>query len=467
MTGSHIERSSYPAHVMNSLIAPQPSSPPTFVMRVRSALFEIATQEPTSPTRIVIWAISTLFGILLAWALIAKLDIVTVAQGRLVPETYVKIVQPAEAGVVREILVRDGDRVEKGQVLVRMDPTVNNADRGAAERELAMSQLQLRRIEAELSNQPMQRAAEDDALLYSQAQAQYQSRRQSFLDQVAQETSAREKMLNELTASREVLRKLEATLPSYQRSAEAFEKLARENLVGTIQAEEKRREAIEKSQDLETQRASVAALTSGLTQQDQRLAQIKSAYVSDLNQSRMDIVSRITRLQQDTNKLSYQQGLLELRAPQAGMVKDLATTTVGAVVQPGAVILNLVPIDEKLQAEVMIENPDIGFIREGQLVRVKLAAFPFQKYGMVDGVVKTVSADAQQQDQRTADPNAQTLAFKAIISLDKQKLGSIDKSLSLAAGMSVSAEIIQDQRTVFEYLLSPVQRVASEAGRER
>jgi HlyD family secretion protein len=436
-------------------------------MRVRSALFEIATQEPTSPTRIVIWAISTLFGILLAWALIAKLDIVTVAQGRLVPETYVKIVQPAEAGVVREILVRDGDRVEKGQVLVRMDPTVNNADRGAAERELAMSQLQLRRIEAELSNQPMQRAAEDDALLYSQAQAQYQSRRQSFLDQVAQETSAREKMLNELTASREVLRKLEATLPSYQRSAEAFEKLARENLVGTIQAEEKRREAIEKSQDLETQRASVAALTSGLTQQDQRLAQIKSAYVSDLNQSRMDIVSRITRLQQDTNKLSYQQGLLELRAPQAGMVKDLATTTVGAVVQPGAVILNLVPIDEKLQAEVMIENPDIGFIREGQLVRVKLAAFPFQKYGMVDGVVKTVSADAQQQDQRTADPNAQTLAFKAIISLDKQKLGSIDKSLSLAAGMSVSAEIIQDQRTVFEYLLSPVQRVASEAGRER
>jgi len=454
---------------MNAVTTPQSTTnQQPLIVRVRSALFEIATQEPTNPTRVVVWAVSALFGILLIWALIAKLDIVTVAQGRLVPETYVKIVQPAEAGVVREILVRDGDRVEKDQVLVRMDPTVNNADRGATERELSMAQLQLRRIEAELSDRPMQRSASDDALLYSQAQAQYQSHRQTFLDQVAQETSAREKMANELTASREVMRKLETTLPSYQRSAEAFEKLATQSLVGTIQAEEKRREAIEKSQDLETQRASVAALISGLTQQDQRLAQIKSAYASDLNQLRMDVVSRITRLQQDTNKLSYQQGLLELRAPQAGMVKDLATTTVGAVVQPGAVILNLVPSDEKLQAEVMIENSDIGFIRQGQTVRVKLAAFPFQKYGMMDGVVKTVSADAQQQqDQRgSADPNAQPFAFKAIVGLENQKLASAE-NLLLAAGMAVSAEIIQDQRTVFEYLLSPVQRIVNEAGTER
>jgi multidrug efflux pump subunit AcrA (membrane-fusion protein) len=91
-----------------------------------------------------------------------------------------------------------------------------------------------------------------------------------------------------------------------------------------------------------------------------------------------------------------------------------------------------------------------------------------RKYGMVDGVVKTVSADAQQQDQRsTTDPNTQPLAFRAIIGLEKQTMGSLESSLLLEAGMSVSAEIIQDQRTVFEYLLSPVQRIASEAGRER
>jgi hemolysin D len=255
-------------------------------------------------------------------------------------------------------------------------------------------------------------------------------------------------------------------LPSYQRSAEAHEKLASQSLVGSLQAEEKRREAIEKAQDLETQRATVEALTASLEQQEQRLAQIKSAYASDLNQLRMDTVSRVTRQQQDASKLTYQQGLLELRAPQAGIVKDLATRTIGTVVQPGTVLLNLVPADEKLQAEVLIENKDIGFVHEGQAVRVKLAAFPFQKYGMIDGMVKTVSADAQQQaTPQEGTPNA--LAFKAVVELNSQQLNAADRTLRLAAGMSVSAEIVQDQRTVFQYLLSPVQRVTSEAGRER
>jgi HlyD family secretion protein len=289
---------------MSAVIQPPPQ---TFVMRVRSALFEIATEAPAQASRVVLKTVAVLFVVLLVWALLAKLDIVAVAQGRLVPQTYVKIVQPAEAGVIREILVDDGDSVVKDQVLVRMDPTLNSADRGATERELASSQLQLRRIEAELSSRPFVREANDDATLFAQAQAQYQSHRQNFLDQFAQETSARERMTNELTASQEVLRKLEVTLPSYQRSADAFDKLATQNLMGSIQAEEKRREAIEKAQDLETQRASVKALTSSLAQQDQRLLQIKSAYASDLNQLRMETVSRITRLQQDSNKLSYQQ----------------------------------------------------------------------------------------------------------------------------------------------------------------
>jgi len=473
------------------------TQPQPFALRIRSALFEIATEAPAQTSRIVLKCVAILFAVLIVWALLAKLDIVAVAQGRLVPQTYVKIVQPAEAGVIREILVDDGDVVGKDQVLVRMDPTMNNADRGATERELASSQLQLGRIEAELSARPpgkvgmpgtqeqfsvrpFAREPKDDVTLYSQVQAQYQSHRQSFLDQIAQETSARARMVSELTAGREVLHKLEATLPSYQRSADAFEKLATQNLMGAIQAEEKRREAIEKAQDLEAQRASVAELTSSLAQQDQRLAQLKSAYASDLNQLRMDTVSRITRLQQDSHKLSYQQGLLELRAPQAGIVKDLATTTVGAVVQPGTVILNLVPANEPLEAEVMIDNQDIGFIREGQPVRLKLAAFPFQKYGMMDGVVKTISADATVREggnagnagtvfsaQEQRDRKAAGLAFKAIVVLNTQSLQTNGRQLSLAAGMSVSAEIIEDKRTVFEYLLSPVQRVASEAGRER
>ena len=146
--------------------------------------------------------------------------------------------------------------------------------------------------------------------------------------------------------------------------------------------------------------------------------------------------------------------------------------------EPGTVLVSLVPRNELLLAEVMIDNQDIGFVKAGQQVRLKLAAYPFQRYGMVDGVVKTVIADSQAQDGSQAGSEqseeaetesgvASTLTFKATIELKQQPLIVNESPLPLAAGMQLSAEIVEGKRTVLQYLLSPVQRVASEAGMER
>lgn len=437
-------------------------------LRVASALFEIETGDPSKKSRTVLWAVCALFAVLLLWAFFAKLDIVAVAQGRLVPQTYVKIVQPAEAGIIREILVKDGDSVQRGDVLVRLDPTVNAADSVAVSRELALERLQLRRIEAELGARPMTRKSGDNEELFLQVEAQGLSHRQSFLDSIAQETAARERARRELDAAREVRKKLENTLPSYEKSAAAYEKLASERLIGTLQAEERRREASEKAQDLQAQLSTVASLDATIIEREQRLAQLRSAYVSDLNQQRLQTVGAINRLEQQQGKLTYQEGLLELRAPQAGIVKELATTTLGAVVQPGTVILSLVPADEPLRAEVLVANKDIGFVRTGQSVRVKLAAFQFQKYGMLEGTVQTVSADSMSNQNDAASANTSNdMSFKALIELREQQLNTNGLVLPLAVGMQVSVEIIQGKRTVLEYLLSPVQRITSEAAMER
>lgn len=449
-------------------------APPTLSVRIASALFEIEAGDPARRPRMVLWSVCGLMGILLLWAMFAKLDIVAVANGRLVPQSYVKIVQPAEAGIIREILVEEGDEVDRGQVLVRLDPTVNSVDSTATARELSLHRLELRRIEIELSGETMQLRDDDDAQLFAKVKAKHESKRRSFLDSLAQEETARDRALKELKAAGELLEKLEATLPSYQRSADAYAKLASENLVGALQAEERQREALEKAQDLESQRASVAALQIAISQHDRRLAQLRSTHASELNQTRLETVAAINRLEQQLDKLEYQQGLLELRASQSGIVKELATTTLGAVVQPGTVLLSIVPQDEPLLAEVMIENKDIGFVVPEQAVRVKLAAYPFQKYGMLEGVVKTVSADSSSLGANPTgsnqvaenEPNG-SLAFKALISLKDQTLSAHELDLPLAAGMQISAEIMQGKRTVMEYLLSPVQRVASEAGMER
>ena len=453
---------------MNAATLANQAPPEPLSLRLASKLFELESAEPQRRSLLVLRIVCVLVAVLLVWALVAKLDIVAVAQGRLVPQTYVKIVQPAEAGIVREILVREGDAVETGQVLVRLDPTVNAADSGATERELALQKLQLRRTEAQLENKALTRNPDEDSNLFLQVDAQRAAHRQQYTDAVAQETAARSRALSELQGARELLAKLEQTLPSYQRSADAYEKLAKDNLVGSLQAEERRREALEKAQDLQSQRSAVLALQASIGQHDQRLAQLRSAYATELNNLRLQAVTAINRLEQQLGKLNFQQGLLELRAPQSGIVKELATTTVGAVVQPGTVLASLVPRDEPLLAEVLIENKDIGFVKPGQSVRLKVAAYTFQKYGMLEGVVKSVSADssASAAEAQTSG-RAESLAFKALIELREQKLAANDLDLPLAAGMQISAEIMQGKRTVMEYLLSPVQRVVSEAGMER
>lgn len=438
-------------------------------LKIASALFEIEAGEPGRRSRTVLWFVCALIVVLLLWASIAQLDIVAVAQGRLVPQTYVKVVQPAQAGIVREILVKEGDLVQQGQVLLRMDPTINSVDRTAYSQDLSLQRLQLRRIEAELSGEAMTRRADDDPNLFAQVESQRRSHYQAFLDSIAQESAARDRTGKDLVSATEQLKKLEATLPSYRRAGEAYRKLATQNLVGAIQAEEKQREALEKEQDLEAQKATVDGLRASIEQHNNRIAHLKSAQASDLNQARLTAVSEITRLERETSKLNFENGLLELRAPQAGVVKELATRTVGAVVQPGTALVSLVPQNEPLLAEVQIENQDIGFVRVDQAVRLKVMAYQFQKYGMLEGIVRTVSADssALNQDGGSQGAGSPALAFKAIVELRDQRLAAGDVELPLAAGMQLSAEILQGKRTVLEYLLSPVQRVTSEAAMER
>ncbi len=443
-------------------------------VRVRTALFELVTRDPSQTSRWTVWVIGALLASLLLWSVIARLDIVAVAEGRLVPQTFVKVVQPADAGILREILVVDGQKVHKGEVLIRLDPTITAADRRSAASQLSLKRLEIRRIDAQLSGRPLEALPDDDRVLLAQVRMDGLARERAWRDQVAQEEATHARNESELLAARETLTKLERTLPMYERSARAYEDLARKSLVGSLEAEQKQREAVEHSQDLKSQQALVASLESTLRAQQKKVEQITSAYRSSLQAERSQRVGEVAQLVEEFRKQGFREGLLELRAPQDGVVKDLATTTVGAVVQTGAVLLNLVPEQEPLRAEVYIRNEDIGFVRQGQSVRLKLVAYPFTKYGLLEGHVKNISADASRMgaddnaSTRSRDPaRSNTSVFKAMIELDRQRLDANGLQLPIVAGMAVQAEIREGQRTMLEYLLSPVQRVAGEAGRER
>jgi hemolysin D len=442
----------------------------------------IQDEPPSHIGRIVLWAVSILVGILIIWAALGKLDIVATAEGKLVPQTLVKIVQPAESGVVKELLVNEGDQVKAGQILATLDTTLAKADTTSFDNDLQAQQMQVRRIQAELSEQSMLSKAGDNPILYAQVQSQYNAHRRAYLDSLEQEESMLAKAQQEKNSAEQVLSKLEQTLPIYNKAAEAYAKLEKDGYSGSILTAEKQREAIEKARDLDAQKSTVAALTATITAQQKKIAQLRSNYRSELEAQLADIRAKISQLQPNLNKSRYKEDLMVLRAPQDGTIKDLATTTVGAVVQPGTVVLTLVPKDEQLYGDVSIKNEDVGFVRTGQTVQVKLATYPFQQYGMLSGKVERVSADATELgntsnsntntngNNNATDPsNPSTIAtYKARIRLDTQTLRDPNgNQLALAPGMQMVAEINQGKRTVLEYMLSPVKKALGEAARER
>ena len=435
-------------------------------------LLRLQDAPPNPIGRKVLWLLLTLLAALLLWAMLGRLDIVAVAEGKLIPESYVKIVQPAESGIVKDILVREGQSVKAGQVLMRMDALISEADTKSIDADYQRKRLALRRIQAELSGTPFKTEGSDPSDLAQEINAQYRANRTSFEAALAEERSRLSKAKQELAAAQQVKQKLEDTLPHYREQDKAYEKLVKDGYAGSLMGSDKKRERVEKEQELQTQAFVIESARASMLQSEKKLAQIDSDYRRQLHAERNDIQGQFDKLAQEVTKQAHKQDLLELKAPQAGVVKDLATHTTGTVVQPGTVLLTLVPQDEILRAEVWVSNEDIGFVREGQAVKLKFAAFPFQKYGMVEGTVEHVSADAA--DNNTGNGNAQTdsakknqLRYKALVALKQMSLEMDEKHFTLSAGMQTNAEIKLGDRTVMEYLLSPVRKAWHEAGRER
>jgi hemolysin D len=191
-----------------------------------------------------------------------------------------------------------------------------------------------------------------------------------------------------------------------------------------------------------------------------------------LQAERVAVATEYEKVRQELAKQERRQELLELRAPREGIVKDLATHTPGTVVSPGTVLMTLVPQDESLRAEVWITNQDVGFVRAEQPVKIKLAAFPFQKYGVLGGTVSHISPDAAGSNgasraDSAKDEGASALVYRALVDLKTSYLESDGHRYALTPGMQVSAEVHLGTRSVLEYLLSPVQKAFREAGRER
>ena len=425
-------------------------------------------ETPVHPApRRLAWAMMALFLLALLWAFIGQVDIVAVAPGRIIVGERTKVIQPLEASVVRRVLVKDGDRVSAGQVLVELDPTMVEADKSSLAEQLktqASEALRTRALQISLASSKLAAPVlqgEDKAQIAEPAvQIQLQSEWQDIRARLAKLDAEAQRRQMEAATVEQSIAKIEALIPLAQVREADFKRLVGEGFISGHATQDKTRERIELERDLATQRARLAEVQATARETAQAKAAYRAETMRLLNDRQALADTRHSQLASDHLKASQRGRQAQLTAPVAGVVQQLAIHSVGGVVTSAQPLMIIVPDSSTVTAEVSIANQDIGFVNTGQRADVKFETFAYTKYGTVASTVEVVTADAVTDEKKGS-------YYPALLTLSQKDMLIDGKRVNLSPGMNITAEIKTGRRRIIEYLLSPVQRAGSESLRER
>ncbi len=429
------------------------------------AALEVVETPPNPLGRIVLWTLMIFLGLALLWSFVARIDVVAVAPGKVITVGRNKLVQSAEGGVVRAIHVRDGQAVTRGQPLVTLDSTNSGADRAQAMATLQTAQVDAARSRALLAGLageaavfatpgglPDEVAATQRALIASRL-AELRSKVAALRGQAAEADASRD-------AARADAARLRATLPFLAERADRRRQLVAKGFASKMGQLEIDQQQVDHERQIAVQTANAERAQATIAGVDAQIAQARSEaereVLGDLAKAEADI--RLAS--EELTKADQRAGLQVIRAPVDGTVQQLAVYTEGAVLKPADPILVVVPGGSELEVEAQVLNRDIGFVRVGQAVTVKLEAFPFTRYGTLKGRLVSISRDAV-QDEKLGP------VYVAHVSVEEPSADSRAAGVEVTPGMAATAEIRTDERRVIDYLLSPIERRVREAGRER
>lgn len=424
-------------------------------------------ERPVSPTAR-ITARVMLAGLIVtgAWLAFGRVDVVAPAEGRIAPIGETKIIQSPESGIVRRILVGEGQKVRKGQVLVTLDPTISGAEAAQARVGLVSAQLDVARNQAivdALDGKGFRFVAPAAA---GPAEAEtHRALARARLGQIeAMLAAGRSDSGAAASASAEAqaqVRKLEQSLPLLEQQVAANEAMAAKGYVSRLRVVEMRRQLIAERQDLLAARATVARY-------GQQSRSAVSGSVRTREEARAQVLQDLVKAQEEARargeevaKATLRSSFRELRAPVSGTVSQLQLHTEGGVVEGAKPLLTLVPDNARLEAEMMIGNGDIGFVRTGMPVKVKLQAFPYSRYGTIAGTVVSISPEA------VAVKDGQPPVYKARVALDRGYIVANGAQVPLRPGMIASADIVTGTRTLLSYIVGPVLETGGDALHER
>jgi hemolysin D len=429
------------------------------------AVLELLERPPNPLGRTILWAIMGFLTIALAWACLGSIDVVAVAPGRIIPDGRIKTVQAPDQGVVRAVFVRDGQVVAEGEPLIELDATLSEAELEQAREALLVAQIDRARAKALLDYADGRRRpfeppeGVDEAVIETQRSivaARIDEQEAAVAGLVAEQRQRR----SDTAMVAADLTRLEQQLPLAEEQLRSFQALEARGFAARLRVAEVEERTIGIRQDLVIRREELSRARAAEAGARQRLEAARSTFRREALDAFNEADATARLRAQEYAIASERNRRMVLTAPAAGVVQQLQVTTIGAVVRPADPLLVIVPEGTRLVVEVNVLNRDAGFVREGQEVRVKLEAFPFTRYGVVEGRLTFLSRDAIEDENLG-------LVFPARVELSQQTISVGGQRRLLTAGMAVTAEIKTGRRRIIEFLLSPIARRVEEAGRER
>ena len=357
--------------------------------------------------RLIVWSILLFIGCALLWTSVAEIDEVTRGDGKVIPSRQVQVLQNLEGGIVAEILVAEGDVVEKGQVLIRLDNTQFASALREGETHCMEHRAKAARLEAEADQKEF--VAPKVVL-------------KNYPEFVKREYELYKARKGQFTRQEE----------SLEKELEMMRPLVDQGAVSEIE----------------------------VLRLERKLDELRDDYCTGARTELNDLLVEISRLQQSNQVLRDKLKRTEITAPLKGIIKQVNVNTVGGVIQPGMDVLEIVPLNDSLLVEARIAPSNIGFIHPGQKVMVKITAYDFSIYGGLVGEIENIGADTIVDDENQS-------FYRIRVRTEKNTLGTDEEPLPIIPGMSASVDILTGKKTILHYLLKPVLRAKEKAFRER
>ncbi|QQZ42300.1 HlyD family type I secretion periplasmic adaptor subunit [Pseudomonas sp. SK3(2021)] len=427
---------------------------------VNKALIEDAPRV----IRLTIWGIIGFFLFLLLWANFAVIDEVTKGEGKAIPSSKVQKIQNLEGGIVSELFVKEGQIVEAGAPLIRLDDTRFKSNVGETEADRLSMLLRVERLSAEIDDRPLSFPA--DALEAAPGQAAsekslYESRRQQLHDEVGglqEQLIQKQQELREFTSKQAQYRQ---QLGLQRQEIAMSEPLVAQGAVSPVEVLRLKRAEVETRGQLDATTLAIPRAESAIKEVQRKIDETRGKF-------RSEALTQLNEARTELNKASATGKALEDRvsrtlvtSPVRGIVKQLMVNTIGGVIQPGSDMVEIVPLDDTLLVEAKIRPQDIAFLHPGQEAVVKFTAYDYTIYGGLKAKLEQIGADT------ITDEDKKTTYYVIKLRTDRSHLGTDEKPLLIIPGMVASVDIITGKKSVLSYLLKPIIRARAEALHER